>query len=178
MISLSTVQRRLVVSALAWAIVPRWCGVAFAAAWALLALGSAQRTSRARKLIAANPDALGKFPDETKAHLEKYALGYVWPEVAEKWGTTWQLAALLCIILGVVFGGWALFTFSLWPLLFLVPLVVGVFVGGGMARRLKIAERVKEDLKGLKATHDAIILVVKLKSGAGQWPPEPPPEGG
>ena len=31
MISLSTVQRLLVISAFAWAIVPRWCGFAFAA---------------------------------------------------------------------------------------------------------------------------------------------------
>ncbi|MBL8909081.1 MAG: hypothetical protein JNM17_00120 [Archangium sp.] len=178
MISLSTVQRLLVISAFAWAIVPRWCGFAFAAAWIVLAIGSAQRTSRAKKLIAANPDALGKFPDETRAHLQKYALGYVWPEVADKWGTTWQLAGLLCVILALVFAGWALFTFSLWPLLLIIPLVAGVITGGSMARRLKIAERVKEDLKELKATHDAIVLVVKLKTGAGQWPPEPPPEGG
>lgn len=178
MISLNTVQRLLVLSAVAWAIVPRWCGFAFAAAWVVLAIGSRQRASAARKLIAANPDALGKFPDETRAHLDKYALSYVWPELADKWGITWQLAGLLCVILSFVFGAWALFTFSLWPLLFLVPLAVGVYGGGAMARRIKIAERVKEDLKALKGTHDALILVVRMKTGAGQWPPAPPPEGG
>jgi hypothetical protein len=178
MISLTVVQRLLVLSALAWAIFPRWGGFGFAAAWAVLAFGSSQRTRRARRLMESSGDSLGQFPEETRTHLRRFALGYVWPDVAEKWGTTFQMAGLLCVLLMVVFTLWALFTFSAWPLLLLVPLLAGVIVGGGVSLRLKVGQRVKEDLKALKPTHDAVMLVIKLKQGAGQWPPEPPPEGG
>ncbi|MFT3711070.1 MAG: hypothetical protein QM817_25870 [Archangium sp.] len=179
MISLTWVQRLLVLSMLAAAIYPRFGLFAFGASWALLAVGTVQRTSKARKLLAENPDALGaNFPPETKAHLQKYPLTYVWPELAEKWGTTWQMGGLLCIILGLALAAWALFSLSLWPLFMLPVLFVALLVSGTIARNIKISERVKDDLKELKGTHEALMLVVRMKSGAGQWPPQPPPEGG
>jgi hypothetical protein len=176
MISLAWVQRLLVLSALVWAITPRWGGFLFVSSWVLLAIGSAQRSSRARKLL--TDELVNGFPAEARPQLQKYALGYVWPELADKWGTTWQLAGLLCILIGFAFAAWALFTLSLWPLLLLVPLAFGLVFGGAMARRLKIAERVKEDLRELKPTHEALMVLVRMKTAAGQWPPQPPPEGG
>jgi hypothetical protein len=144
----------------------------------VLALASRQREKQARELLSANPDALGTFPEETKQHMSRYALSYVWPQVAEKWGTTWQMAGLLCLLLGGVFLLWSLLTFTLWYLAYLVPIVAGLFTGGAVARRIKIHERVREDLKDVKSLHDSVSIVVNLKTAAGKWPPQPPPEGG
>jgi hypothetical protein len=178
MLSLTTVQRLLVLSALGWAIFPKWGAAPFFASWVLLALASRQREKQARELLSANPDALGTFPEETKQHMSRYALSYVWPQVAEKWGTTWQMAGLLCLLLGGVFLLWSLLTFTLWYLAYLVPIVAGLFTGGAVARRIKIHERVREDLKDVKSLHDSVSIVVNLKTAAGKWPPRPPPEGG
>jgi len=176
-LSLGTVQKVLVLSALAWAILPTWGGYAFLAAWVLLAIGSAQRQRKARALLAEHRASLGNFPEETNRHLDRHALSYVWPQVAEKWGTTWQMAGLLCIIEGMALSVRAALGLHPSWLLFLLPLAAGVLVGGAMGRRIKIAERVKEDLKGDKPVHDALTTVIKLKGTMGQWPPAPPPEG-
>lgn len=176
MVSLTTVQRLLFLSAIGWAVFPRWGAAAFAASWALLFVGSRQRVSLARKIIAEQGQALTNDA-EARTLLEQFPLWYLWPQVAEKWGSTWQLSALLCLLLGGVFLVWAALSQTLWFLAYLVPLTAGIFLGGGAARRLKIHERVREDLKGQKALHDSLAIRVQLKTAAGQWPPQPAPAG-
>jgi hypothetical protein len=173
---LTTLQQLLVVSAAAWAISPRWGGFAFAASWVLLWLGSRNRTARAAKVLEANVRTLSALAPEALEHARTYPLAYVWPTTAERWGTTWQMSGLLSAILGGVFGAWALFTFTLWYLIFLVPLAATFLTGGAMARRIKVAERVKEDLQALRPLHDRISTVLGLKLTLGQWPPEPAPD--
>lgn len=175
--SVDTVQRLLVVSALAWAITPTWGGFAFGAGWALLAVGSLRRARQASALLEASAGTvLSALTPEALAHAKRYPLAYVWPSSAERWGSTWQLAALLNLILSVVFAAWSLLTFSLWRLGFLLPLAIGVVVGGSMARRIKIAERVKQDLTSLRVTHDTLTTLLQLKKTMGQWPPAPSPD--
>ncbi len=176
MLSLTTVQRLLVISALSWAIFPRWGGFAFLASWVLLAIGSANRTTRARKVLDAHGSLLGTLSPETQSLVQRFPLAYVWPSTAERWGTTWQLSGLVSLILAGVFAAWALLTFTAWYLLLLVPLA-GTLVGGGaMARRIKVGDRVKEDLKELRPAHDSLTTVLALKTTIGQWPPEPSPD--
>lgn len=177
MIALTTVQRLLVVSALGWAIFPTWGAAAFIASWVLLAVGSRQRARAARAVLVAHPDAIGSLRDDSKVLLEQNALAYVWPKVAEKWGTTWQMAGLLCILLGGTFLVWAALTLTLWYLAYLVPLVAGLVVGTAVGHRIKIYERVREDLTEAKGAHDPIAIMVNLKTATGKWPPQPPPEG-
>jgi len=174
--SLPTIQRLLVLSALGWAIFPRWGAFAFGAVWVLLLLGSRTRTTRARAVLDANVGVLTALNPAELAHAQKYALTYVWPSSAERWAMTWQMTGLLSLILGAVFGAWALFTLSAWYLVFLVPLAATLLAGGGMARRLSIAERVKEDLKALRPLHERVATVLGLKVTVGQWPPEPSPD--
>jgi|GEM_PF-2722066 Flp pilus assembly protein TadB len=174
--SLPTIQRLLVISALAWAIFPRWGGFAFGASWVLLLAGSMNRRARAAKLLAANETTLKTLTPEALALARQYPLAYVWPSTAERWGTTWQLSALLALILGGVFAAWALFSMTSWYLVLLAPLVVVLFVGGVMSRRIKIAERVKQDLKSDRPAHDAIVTLLSLKTAVGQWPPEASPD--
>jgi len=147
MISLSAVQKLLVISALAWAVTPRWGGFAFGAVWLLLASATANRTRRARALLEANLDKLSSISPEGLALVRRFPLAYVWPASAEGWGTTWQLTALLALVLSGVFGLWALISWSGWYLFLLIPLAVQLFVGGTVARRIKLAERVKDDLR-------------------------------
>lgn len=175
--SLITIQRLFVISAVVWAITPRWGGFAFAACWVLLALGSTRRTREARAVLdGAASTVLGTLPPEALAHARRYPLAYVWPTSAEGWGTTWQLGALLSLLLGFVFAAWALLTLTGWYLLLLLPLVAGLVTGGAMARRIKIAERVKEDLTGLRVTHETLSTLLSLKKTMGQWPPVPSPD--
>lgn len=175
--SVETVQRLLVVSALVWAVAPTWGGFAFGAGWVLLAFGSMRRTQQASALLEASAGTvLTALPPETLTHAKNYPLAYVWPSSAERWGGTWQLAALLCVILSGVFAAWSLFTFSLWRLVYLVPLALGVVLGGAMSRRIKIAERVKQDLTSLRVTHDTLTTLLHLKRTMGQWPPAPSPD--
>ena len=176
MISLPAVQKLLVISALAWAVAPRWGGFAFGAVWLLLAFATAQRARKARALIEANLDKLKSVPPEGLALVRRFPMTYVWPASAEGWGTTWQLTALLALLLSGVFGVWALFTWSAWYLFLLVPLAVQLFVGGTVSRRIKLAERVKDDLKDLRVTHETTLTLLHLKKTVGQWPPEPSPD--
>jgi hypothetical protein len=176
MISLSAVQKLLVLSALAWAVVPRWGGLAFGAVWLLLAFATASRTRKARALLEANLDKLGSVPPEGLELVRRFPLAYVWPASAEGWGTTWQLTALLALILSGVFGLWALITWTVWYLYLLIPLAVQLFVGGTVARRIKLADRIKDDLKDLRVTHQTTQTLLHLKTTVGQWPPEPSPD--
>ena len=175
-LSLSAVQRLLVLSALAWAVLPWWGGFAFGASWLLLALGTRSRTRRARAVLEANLDKLGTLPPQSVALARRFPLAYVWPSSAEQWGTTWQLTGLLSLILGAVFCGWALATWKVHYLVLLIPLVVLLFVGGDLARRIKLAERVREDLKHELSPHNTTLTLLRLKTAVGQWPPEPSPD--
>ena len=176
MISLSAVQKLLVISALAWAVSPRWGGFAFGAVWLLLAFATVSRTRKARALLEANLDKLSSISPEGLALARGFPLTYVWPASAEAWGTTWQLTALLALILSGVFGLWALSTWTSWYLLLLLPLTVQLFVGGTVSRRIKLAERVKDDLKDLRVLHQTTVTLLHLKKTVGQWPPEPSPD--
>ncbi|MFZ5444442.1 MAG: hypothetical protein ACOZQL_30905 [Myxococcota bacterium] len=175
--SVLTLQRLLVFSALVWAVTPRWGGFAFGACWALLAFGTSRRMKAARQHIDASATTvLGTLPPETLAHARAWPLAYVWPSSAESWGLTWQLAGLLCAILSGVFAAWALFTFTAWYLALILPLAIGLVTGGAMARRIKIGERVKEDLTQLRIQHDTLTTLLSLKRTMGQWPPAPSPD--
>lgn len=176
MLSLTVVQRLLVLSALAWAVLPDWGGVAFGASWLLMAIATRSRTRRARVLLEANLDKLSNATPEGLALARRFPLAYVWPSSAEKWGTTWQMTGLLALGLAVDFILRALLTWKGWYLSLLIPLAVQLLAGGVMARHLKVAERVTEDLKDLRRTHDTTVTLLRLKSSMGQWPPEPSPD--
>ena len=175
-LSLNVVQRLLVLSALAWAVLPWWGGFAFGASWLLLALATRSRTRRARALLEANLDKLGALPPEGLALARRFPLAYVWPSSAEQWGTTWQLTGLLSLILAGAFCVWALATWTSGYLFLLIPLVVQLFVGGELARRIKLAERVRDDLKDELSPHNTTLTLLRLKTAVGQWPPEPSPD--
>src|SRR3990167_5878095 len=102
-LSLTVVQRLLVFSALAWAIVPVWGGFAFAASWLLMVFATRSRTPRARKLLEANLDKLNTLPPESLPLARRFPLAYVWPSSAERWGSTWQMTGLLALGLAVAF---------------------------------------------------------------------------
>lgn len=175
-LSLTVVQRLLVISALAWALLPTWGGFAFGASWILMALATRSRLRRARALLEANLDKLSALAPEGLALTRRFPLAYVWPSSAERWGTTWQMTGLLALGLAGVFGLWALVTWTAWYLLLLLPLAVQLVTGGAMARKLKVSERVREDLKEQRVTHDTTVALLRLKSTMGQWPPEPSPD--
>src|SRR4051794_15840281 len=113
-LSLKVVQRLLVVSALAWAIEPRWGGFAFLASWSLMAFATRSRTRRARQLLEANVDKLKTLPPEGLELARRFPLAYVWPSSAERWGSTWQMTGLLALGLAVAFGLRALLSMSAW----------------------------------------------------------------
>lgn len=175
-LSLTVVQRLLVFSALAWAIVPVWGGFAFAASWLLMVLATRSRTRRAKQLLEANLDKLNTLPPESLALARRFPLAYVWPSSAERWGSTWQMTGLLALGLAVAFGLRALLSMTAWYLFLLIPVAVQLVAGGAMARHLKVAERVLEDLKPQRLTHDTTMTLLRLKSTLGQWPPEPSPD--
>ncbi len=177
MLSLQTLQRLLVLSAVLWTLFPRTGGFAFGATWVLLTLGTMNRTRRARAILETHlGTTLGALTPEAQALAKRFPLATVWPSTAERWGVSWQLAALLSLIMGGVFMAWALFTTTPSYLLFLLPLAVMLVGGGTMSRVLKMAERVKGDLKDLQPAHDALTTLVALKTAVGQWPPEPSPD--
>lgn len=176
-LSLTIVQRLLVFSALAWCLSPRWGGFAFAASWVLLFVATRSRVRAARAVLEANLHQLGALPEEALALARRFPLATVWPSSAERWGTTWQLTGLLALFEGAIFVLWALGTQAWWHLLLLGPALVQLFLGGWMARSLKLAERVTEDLQAEKSAHDRAVTVLRLKTATGQWPPEPNPDG-
>ena len=175
-LSLTVVQRLLVISALAWALAPVWGGFAFAASWLLLIFATRSRLRRARQLLENNLDKVSTLTPEGLALARRFPLAYVWPASADAWGTTWQMTGLIAALLSGVFALRALITWDPSHLVLLIPLVVQLLAGGGMARRLKVAERVREDLKELRMTHDTTVALLRLKTTAGQWPPEPSPD--
>lgn len=175
-LSLTVVQRLLVLSALAWAIFPVWGGFAFGASWLLMVFATRARMRRARQLLEANVDKLGTLTPEGLALARRFPLGYVWPTSAAQWGTTWQMTGLLAVILAATFLVRALVTTTPSYLWLLLPLAVQLLAGGGMARKLKVGERVREDLKDQRMTHDTTVALLRFKGTAGQWPPEPCPD--
>lgn len=175
-LSLTTLQRLLVFSTLVWAFSPRWGGFAFGSTVALLALGTRDRNRRATRLLDAHAERLGALAPEGLTLIRRFPLAAVWPNAAERWGATWQLSGLLSIFLACIFVMWALGTQQWWHLGLLLLLVAQLFWGGTMAQRLKLNERVKQDLTQDKAAHDAAMTLLRLKSATGQWPPEPDPD--
>lgn len=175
-LSLPIVQRLLAFSALAWAMVPTWGGVAFGASWTLLWLATRSRERRARALLERSLDALGAIPAPGLALLRRFPLATVWPSCAERWGTTWQMTGLLALFEGGIFALWALGSRQWWHLGLLAPASVQLVSGGWMARRLKLADRVTEDLADQKAAYEQAMTVLRLKTALGQWPPEPAPD--
>lgn len=175
-ISLSVVQQLLVLMSLAWGIFPTWGGIAFASAWLLLFFGSRSRTRRARQLVDEHAEKITTLTPESRALMQRFPLAYVWPQSAESWGSTWQLTGTLSLFLAAAFALRALISWDARYLLLWIP-VAGILVSGGaMARHLKVQERVREDLKDLRMTHDTTKTVLHLKTTAGQWPPEPSPD--
>jgi hypothetical protein len=175
-ISLSVVQQLLVISALVWGLFPTWGTMAFGSTWLLLFFGSRARTRRAKKLVAEHAEKLTTLTPESRALMARFPLAYVWPRSAEGWGTTWQLTGTLSLFLGAAFGLQALIHWDARYLLFWIPVVGLLISGGAMARHLKVQERVLEDLKDLRITHDTTMTLLSLKTTMGQWPPEPTPD--
>lgn len=175
--SLKATQYLLVLCAFAFMLTPVWGGLAYAAAWVALAVGTTVRVRRARRVLNEHYAKLGPLPPEAAAWARRFALAYLWPESAKGWGTTWQMTGLLALLLAPFVAGHALL-FQAWGLLWLLlPLAASVLVGGSMALRLKVTERMNDETpKGDKALHDALATKVALKSAVGLWPPEPSPD--
>lgn len=175
--SLKATQYLLVLCAFAFGLLPAWGAIAYAAAWVALAVGTISRVRRARRVLEANVEKLGPLPPEAEGWARRFALAYVWPQAAREWGTTWQMTGLLALLISPFVAGHAVL-FQAWSLFWLlVPLATSLFVGGWVALRLDVAERVKVDAPaGDKALHDALATKVALKSAVGLWPPEPSPD--
>ncbi len=175
--SLKATQYLLVLCFVAFAVMPVWGGLAYAAAWVALAVGTVARVRKARAVLDAHFAELGTLPPEALAWARRSPLAYVWPDAATAWGTTWQMTGLLALLLAPCVVGHALL-FQRWWLLVLLPVLAAqLLLGGWLSTRLKVGERMNDGgAKGDRALHDALTTKVALKSAVGLWPPEPSPD--
>lgn len=175
--SLKVTQALLVLCAVAMAVSPVWGGLAFAAAWASLVVGTWSRVRRARAVLRQHLGALGEQPEAVTRWARRHALAYVWPTSATEWGDTWQMTGLLALLLVPAVLLHALFGRDVTRLGLLVPLALQLSVGVRVALRLKVGERLKDGgPAGDRALHEALATKLALQTAVGKWPPEPSPD--
>lgn len=175
--SLKIIQRLLVVSALAWALVPTWGGLVYLSAWVVLIAGTWSRVRRARSVIDAQADSLKALSPDALGWVRRFALFFVWKEGAKAWSTTWRMAGLLSLLLAPWFLLRALVFAEFWELAFL-PVALAMLVATGMASaRLQLDEAMNDGKwPEHKKLHEEAVAHLGLKLVAGQWPPEPSPD--
>lgn len=176
MLQLSTLQKLLLFSAIAWAIWPVWGALAFSACVLMLALGTLSRLRAARGHLASQTEALEKLSDEPRALIHRFPLTYLWPNSAQSWGTTWQYTGLLTLLVSAVTVVRALLTQQWWMLSMLATLPVVLIGGGLVGRYLRPEGRFTQDLAAHSAAHHTLQLWLNLRRAAGFWPPAPSPD--
>ncbi len=175
---LSTLQKLLVGSAFIWGFFPMWGLPVFAAAWVLLAVGTAKR--RREALAALEPQVEGlrtHLRGETVDWVRKQAFFYLWPETSKQWGTTWRMSGLLSMILAGVFAARAIVLREYADFGLLLPLLA-VFVAAATVSLGLMGEGVNSsDWEKHKPEHLEAMGVLGLRRTVGQWPPVPSPDG-
>ncbi|MEW5741746.1 MAG: hypothetical protein AB1938_22695 [Myxococcota bacterium] len=177
--SLKTLQKLLVVSALLWALLPTWGSLAYASAWVVLAVGTRSRVQAARAVIDGSREELGKgLSEETLAWIRRFPFLYTWKDAAKEWGTTWRMAGLLALFLAPWFLIRALFLRETWEFALLAPLAVLLLVGGRISLRLEVTELLKEKkYEPFRPQHEEAVRYLSMRTLAGKWPPVPSPDG-
>lgn len=174
--SLTTLRYLLVVCAVSWAAFPLWGSFPFLASITLLAFASLRIIGKARTALNEHLDSLGTFEPEVKAVAYRYPLNVMWPESAERWGSTWQVLGPLALFEGLIFIGRAVLTLDWHPLVYLVPATLQLFVAGAGARHFHMEERLTDDLAADKPAWDTIKTRLSLRTTLGTWPPVPAPD--
>ncbi len=174
--SLTTLRYLLVVCAVSWAAFPLWGSFPFLASITLLGFASLRIIGKARTALDEHLPSLGTFDTEARAFAYRYPLNVMWPDAAERWGSTWQVLGPLALFEGLVFIGRAALNLDWQPLLFLVPVTAQLFLGGGVARYFHMEERVTSDLAADKPAWDALKTRLTLRTTLGTWPPVPAPD--
>lgn len=178
--SLKTLQKLLVLSALAWALLPTWGGLVYASSFVVLAVGTSSRIRAARAVLDQQQETLTKgLSAETLAWVRRFPFFYVWKDTAKQWGTTWRMSGILAIFLAPWFAIRALFLRETWEFSLLVPLLVLLVVGVRIALRLEVAELVTDaKWSEFAPRHEDAMRYLGLRAAAGLWPPVPSPDGG
>lgn len=178
--SSKTVQKLLVIAALAWALLPTWGGLLYAAAFVTLLMGTVSRVRAARGLVDAHREALAKgLSDDALAWVRRFPFFYVWPEGAKEWGTMWRMNGMLALFLAPWFAIRALFFKETWEYALLLPLFVSLVVGVRVALRLEVIDLLKEPRwRRFGPRHDEAQQYLSMRRTAGLWPPEPSRDGG
>lgn len=177
--SLKTIQRLLVISALVWALLPTWGGLVYASSWVLLAVATASRIRAARALIDQHREALAKgLSAEALEWIRRFPLVYVWKNTAKEWGTTWRMTGMLSLFLAPWFIIRALFLRETWEFALLLPLLILLFVGVRVALRIELTELLADaKWKPFVPLSEDAVRYLGLRRGAGLWPPAPSPDG-
>lgn len=178
--SLKTIQKLLVLSALAWALLPTWGGLVYASSFVVLVVGTASRIRAARAVIEQHQEALAKtLSRETLDWVRRFPFVYVWKEDAKRWGTTWRMSGMLALFLAPWFAIRALFLGETWEFSLLVLLAVLLVVGVRVALRIEVAELLEEEKwRAFRPRHEDALRFLGLRAAAGLWPPVPSPDGG
>jgi hypothetical protein len=178
-VSLKTVQKLLVVSALLWALLPKWGGFAYAAAWGVLALGTRSRIRAAREVFDAHRGELAKsLSDESLAWVRRFPFFYVWRDSAKEWGTTWRMTGILALFLAPWFLLRALLLGETWEFALLVPLLVLLVVGVRTALHLEVTGLLEEPrYEPYRSHHEEAFRYLSMRTLAGKWPPVASPDG-
>jgi hypothetical protein len=178
-VSLKTLQKLLVLSALAWALLPTWGGLVYASSFVVLAVGTASRVRAARAILDEHRETLAKgLSAETLEWMRRFPFVYVWRDSAKQWGTTWRMSGILAIFLAPWFAIRALFLRETWELALLAPLLVLLVVGVRIALRLELTELLTDaKWRAFGPRHEEAVRYLGLRAAAGLWPPVRSPDG-
>lgn len=189
--SLRVLQMLFVVSWAAWACLPLWGGVAFAAMEVTLLVGVWQRSRAARKELSTTLETVpAGLTDEGRAFLDRYAFFFVKRLEAREWGRMLRATALAALLLVPVFAVHAFVRADLVHLSALVPSLLFFALNTWLAPSLEVDEWVKEPgREAEKALSDAVTKAISARQLSGidfaalgprlSGPPggAPPPEG-
>ncbi len=178
--SLRVLQKLLVISALAWALLPTWGGALYAASVVVLAVGTVRRVRAARVILDAHREALSRgLSADTLDWVRRFPLVYVWKDSARQWGTTWRMSGLLALLLAPWFAIRALAFQETWELALLIPLAAMLLVGVRVALRLEVGELLTDaKWRAFGPRHEDALRYLGMRVAAGLWPPEPSPDEG
>ena len=192
--SLRVLQMLFVVSWLAWACMPLWGSVVFAAMEVTMLLGVWQRTMKARTSLSPEHAALrdGLEPD-ARAWFERYPFFYSQRVMAKEWSRMLRATSLAIVLLVPIFAVQALVRADLKLLVALAPALVFFLLNTMLAPTLEVDEwtkapgketekRLHEVISKRFAAHalaaiDLSALPPRLSGPPGGAPPpeDPPP---
>lgn len=191
--SLRVLQMLFVLSWAAWACMPLWGSVAFAAMEVLVLLGLWQRTRAARAdLEGQHAAAVQGLDADAKAWLGRYPFFYTQRVSAREWARLLRAAALAIVLLVPVFALQALVRTDLTLLVALAPALVFFLLNTFLAPTLEVDDWTKAAGKeNERRLHDAVTrgfaaralgaidlasLPSRLSGPPGAPPPTTPPD--